>query len=57
MAVLLALHTRQGAKKNHVLSRLLIYFLNREENLPHFLEVPQVSTITIKNANKLCATV
>jgi hypothetical protein len=40
MAVLLALHTRQGAKKNHVLSRLLIYFLNREENLPHFLEVP-----------------
>jgi hypothetical protein len=41
MAVLLALHTRQGAKKNHVLSRLLIYFLNREENLPvsRFLEV------------------
>jgi hypothetical protein len=40
MAVLLALHTRQGAKKNHVLSRL-IYFLNREENLPvsRFLEV------------------
>jgi hypothetical protein len=37
MAVLLALHTRQGAKKNHV----LIYFLNHEENLPvsRFLEV------------------